>query len=92
MLHLFGRLIRKGYGQDAIRWDPVSNQIGDSKGDDPSFPRAGPGEDEKRALQGVDGFNLRLIKFRHLDHFCGLYRKSERSGRGFTPDFQSGKG
>ena len=57
--HLPGGLVGEGDGHDAAGVDAdYLHQVGDAVGDDARLAAAGPGEDEKGAVDGLDGFTL----------------------------------
>ena len=60
--HLGGGLVGEGDGEDGIRRDALRlNEIGDAVGDDAGLARAGAGQDEQRAVRGLDGGALLRI-------------------------------
>src|SRR3989344_1986330 len=68
ILHLFSRLIRKGNRQDRLRRDAFLNEMQNSVGDDPSFPRSGSRDDEKRSVFVPHGCLLSLIQSFKMQH------------------------
>ena len=51
LLHLVGRFLGKGYGQDLFRFGQLGgDEVGDPLGDDPGLAGSGAGDDEKRPL------------------------------------------
>ena len=61
--HLPGGLVGEGHGQNVEGADLVlSDQVGDAVSDDPGLAAAGPGHDEERAIDGLDGLFLRWVK------------------------------
>ena len=57
--HLFGGLIRKSHGQDPPRAHPHRfDQISHPLGDDAGLAGAGPGQNQHRAVDGLNGFLL----------------------------------
>ena len=54
--HFAGGLVGEGDGQDGVGRDAfLADQPGDAAGDDAGLARAGAGQDEQRALGGLDG-------------------------------------
>ena len=59
VLHLPGGLVGEGHRQDVEGARPTrGDQVGDARGQHPGLAGAGPGQDEDRALRGLDGAAL----------------------------------
>ena len=53
------RLVCEGNGQDSVRRDTsFMNEVSDPGGEDASFPRSRPRQDQQRTLEVVHGFSL----------------------------------
>ena len=54
-LHFLCRLVGERHGEDSVRFDSVTNKVGDSERDDARFPGSGTGQDEQRSPKRVHG-------------------------------------
>jgi len=59
--HLAGGFVGKCDGQYVARRDPLFDQAGDAKRDNPGLPGAGAGQDQNRAFYGFHGLPLLRI-------------------------------
>ena len=59
-LHLVGRLVGEGEGQNLRRPDAVREQVGDAVGDDAGLAAARPGEHQQRPVAVEHGLALRF--------------------------------
>ncbi len=68
--HLAGSLIGEGDSEDGVCGDAsLFNQIGDAVGDDACLARAGAGEQQDGAVDGLDAFALlRVHVFEKAGH------------------------
>ena len=62
LAHFGGGFVRKGDGEDVRRIDVLRDQIGDARGDDARFARAGAGEDQERTFGRGHGAALRVVE------------------------------
>ena len=58
LLHLVGRLVGEGDGQDSLGADAVADQLGDAVGDDAGLAGSRPGQHQQRPGERVDGVVL----------------------------------
>ncbi len=71
LLHLAGRLVGERDAQDVARGNAPLEQIRDAIGDDARLARASPGQDEDRAMEGLDGLPLLRIERGQVQHGAG---------------------
>ena len=58
LLHFAGGFVGEGDSKDISGRDALGDEMGDAERDDPGFARAGPGQDQHRAVQGFNGLAL----------------------------------
>ena len=67
LLHLGGRLVREGDGQDSEgRHAPLGDQVGDAPGEDPGLAGPRTGDHQQRSRRMGDRIQLRRIEVWHL--------------------------
>src|SRR6266540_2259285 len=67
-LHFAGRLVRERDAQHVRRRDPALDQVSDAKSDDARLAGARAGQDEHRAVKGLDGLALLGVECTEIGH------------------------